>query len=44
MALHYWSRQKRLCSRRGERWVSFSPATIEEIHGYDELRVPGKIV
>ena len=37
MALHYCSRHKRLFSRRGDRWVSFSQATIDEIRGYYEL-------
>jgi hypothetical protein len=37
MALHYCSRHQRLFSRRGDRWVSFSPATITEIRGYYDL-------
>jgi hypothetical protein len=37
MALHYCSRHKRLFSRSCHRWVTFSQATIDEIHGYYEL-------
>jgi len=37
MALHYCSRHQRLFSRRCQRWVGFSPATITEIRGYYDL-------
>ena len=37
MALHYCSLHTRLFSRRGQRWVTFSPATIHAIRGYDAL-------
>ena len=37
MPLYYCSRHQRLFSRRCERWVSFSQATIEEIRGYYDL-------
>ena len=37
MALHYCSLHQRLFSRRCQRWVSFSPATIHDIRGYDDL-------
>jgi hypothetical protein len=37
MALHYCSLHTRLFSRRGQRWVTFSPATIHEIRGYYDL-------
>ena len=37
MALYYCSRHQRLFSRRCDRWVSFSPATIDEIRGYYDL-------
>ena len=37
MALHYCSLHTRLFSRRGQRWVTFSPATINEIRGYYDL-------
>ena len=33
MALHYCSRHQRLFSRRCQRWVGFSPATIQAIRG-----------
>ena len=38
MALHYCSLHQRLFSRRCQRWVCFSPATIHELRGYDALR------
>jgi len=37
MALHYCSRHQRLFSRRCQRWVGFSPATIHAIRGYYAL-------
>ena len=37
MTLHYWSLHQRLFSRRCQRWVCFSPATIHEIRGYYAL-------
>ena len=37
MALHYCSLHTRLFSRRGQRWVTFSQATMNEIHGYYDL-------
>jgi hypothetical protein len=37
MALHYCSLHQRLFSRRCQRWVCFSPATIHEIRGYYAL-------
>src|SRR2546429_3980757 len=37
MALHYCSLHQRLFSRRCQRWVGFSPATITEIRGYYDL-------
>ncbi len=37
MALHYCSRHQRLFSRRCQRWVFFSPATIHAIRGYYAL-------
>jgi hypothetical protein len=37
MALHYCSLHQRLFSRRCQRWVCFSPATIHAIRGYDAL-------
>jgi len=37
MALHYCSLHTRLFSRRYQRWVTFSPATIHEIRGYYNL-------
>jgi hypothetical protein len=37
MALHYCSLHTRLFSRRYQRWVAFSPATITEIRGYYDL-------
>jgi hypothetical protein len=37
MALHYCSRHQRLFSRRCQRWVGFSPATIHAMRGYDAL-------
>jgi hypothetical protein len=37
MALHYCSLHTRLFSRRGQRWVTFSQATITEIRGYYDL-------
>ena len=38
MALHYCSRHQRLFSRRCQRWVCFSPATIQAIRGSYALR------
>ena len=37
MALHYCSRHQRLFSRRCQRWVGFSPATIHAMRGYYTL-------
>jgi len=37
MALHSCSRHQRLFSRRCQRWVCFSPATIHAMRGYDAL-------
>ena len=37
MALHYCSLHQRLFSRRCQRWVCISPATITEIRGYYDL-------
>ena len=37
MALHSCSRHQRLFSRRCQRWVGFSPATIQAIRGYYAL-------
>ena len=37
MALHYCSLHTRLFSRRYQRWMTFSPATMNEIRGYDNL-------
>jgi len=37
MALHYCSLHQRLFSRRCQRWVCFSPATIHAIRGYYAL-------
>ncbi len=37
MALHYCSLHQRLFSRRCQRWVCFSPATIHAMRGYDAL-------
>ena len=37
MALHYCSLHQRLFSRRCQRWVGFSPATIQAMRGYDAL-------
>ena len=37
MALHSCSRHQRLFSRRCQRWVGFSPATIQAMRGYDAL-------
>ena len=37
MALHSCSRHQRLFSRRCQRWVGFSPATIQAMRGYYTL-------
>src|SRR5215471_4731306 len=37
MALYSCSLHTRLFSRRWQRWVPFSPATMQEIRGYDNL-------
>ena len=37
MALYSCSLHTRLFSRRWQRWVTFSPATMQEIRGYDNL-------
>jgi len=37
MTLHYCSLHTRLCSQRGQRWVTFSQATIHEVRGYYDL-------
>ena len=37
MALHSCRRHQRLFSRRCQRWVGFSPATIQAMRGYDAL-------
>jgi len=37
MALHYCSLHTRLFSRRWQRWVPFSPATMHDIRGYYDL-------
>ena len=37
MALHYCSLHQRLFSRRCQRWVGFSPATIQAMRGSDAL-------
>jgi len=37
MALHSCSLHQRLFSRRCQRWVGFSPATIHAIRGYYAL-------
>jgi hypothetical protein len=42
MALHYCRRHQRLFSRRCQRWVVFSPATIHAIRGYYALLCASK--
>jgi len=37
MALHYCSLHARLFSRRYQRWVTFSQATMNDIRGYYDL-------
>ena len=37
MALHSCSLHTRLFRRRGQRWVTFSPATMHDIRGYYDL-------
>ena len=37
MALHYYSLHTQLFRRRCQRWVPFSPATMHDIRGDDDL-------